>query len=202
MCNHTLLRFRKQNPICFALIITMIITLLIIVIALIVYGIQNIGTSFENESDIKKTEKEKDKDKVEDVDIEFHIKKHKAELEHKKEMDAAEKSHELLKIGIILPVCGIFVTALCLTLIVIYRKNIATLFRAKSNVKVEAQHSKPNDRLKLPKSKINDFKTLINMGFDKKDIVTALNETKTIGFALDRLTTQNEARIYSRNDMD
>ena len=32
------------------------------------------------------------KDKVEDVDIEFHVRKHKAELEHKKEMDAAEKS--------------------------------------------------------------------------------------------------------------
>ena len=101
-----------------------------------------------------------------------------------------------------MPVCGVFVTSICLTLIVIYRKNIATLLRAKSNVKVEAQHSKPNDRLKLPKSKINDFKTLINMGFDKKDIVTALNETKTIGFALDRLTAQNETRIDSKDGMD
>ena len=91
MCSHTLLRFRKRNPICFALLITLVITLLIIIIASIVHGILDIGTSFENESDIKKTKKENDKDKVEDVNIEFHIKKHKAELEHKKEMDAADK---------------------------------------------------------------------------------------------------------------
>ena len=64
----------------------------------------------------------------------------------------------------------------------------------KSNVVTEANYMKPNDKMKLPKSKLNDFHTLLIMGFDKKEIIKDLDATEIFAFALDKLTNQKSAR--------
>ena len=84
--------------------------------------VSNFNATFEHDSDKKSDKKVVDKDKIVDYDIDFHLRKHRDELEHRKEMEMAEKNHELTKISIILPISGIFVMALCCTLIYIYRQ--------------------------------------------------------------------------------
>ena len=113
---------------------------------------------------------------MEDYDIEFNLRKHKDELEYRKEMEMAEKNLKLTKIGIILPIFGVFVTAICCTLIDVYRQNFTNALRfQKSYVVTKINDMKPNDKMKLPKLKMNDFHTLLNMGFDKKDVERQLS---------------------------
>ena len=197
MCNNTTKHFLQRNPkCCFVLTILFVIVIILSIGAIVYTIVSNLNATFEHDSDKKSDKKVVDKDKIVDYDIDFHLRKHRDELEHRKEMEMAEKNHELTKISIILPISGIFVMALCCTLIYIYRQKLTNAIRSpNSKVVTEASCMKQNNEMKLPKSKMNDFHILLSMGFDKKEIVKSLNATETIGFALDRLTNQKSSRI-------
>ena len=92
--------------------------------------VSNFNATFEHDSDKKSDKKVVDKDKIVDYDIDFHLRKHRDELEHRKEMEMAEKNHELTKISIILPISGIFFMALCCTLTFIYRQKLTNAMRS------------------------------------------------------------------------
>ena len=182
----------------------MFIIAIICVIILIAYAIMaNMGSTFEDESDDKKMEKNEDKDKIKDFELELHIKKHQAELDHKRQLELDKHSHQLTKIGILLPSCGIIVFAILGTLIYHHMKN-------KKQVNIDngkIQGIKFNDdSFKIPKAKVNDFRELMIMGFEKRKIVKALCETESLDNASDLLTretmsskTQRAEDILGRN---
>ena len=45
-----------------------------------------------------------------------------------------------------------------------------------------------DDSFKIPKAKINDFRELMKMGFEKRQVAKALCETESLDNALDLLT--------------
>ena len=83
----------------------------------------NMGSTFEDELDDKKTVKNEDEDKNKSFELELHIKKLQAELDHKRQSEMDKHSHQLTKIGILLPSCCIIVFAILGTLIYHHMKN-------------------------------------------------------------------------------
>ena len=147
----------------------------------------NLESTFEDDSDDKKTVKSEDDDKIKDFELELHIKKHKAELDHKRQLEMDKHSHQLTKIGILLPSCGIIVFAILGTFIYYHMK----IKKQVNNENGKIKGIKCNDDgLKIPKAKVNDFRELMMMGFEKRKIVKALCETESLDNALDLLTRE------------
>ena len=75
----------QRNPkCCFVLTILFVIVIILSIGAIVYTIVSNLNATFEHDSDKKSDKKVVDKDKVVDYDIDFHLRKHRDELEHNK----------------------------------------------------------------------------------------------------------------------
>ena len=65
--------------------------------------------TIEKDSKLKET----DEDSKNDYEMELHIRKHQATLEHNRISDEKERQHELTNIGILVPASLIIVAVIC-----------------------------------------------------------------------------------------
>ena len=115
----------KSTEICFKNVPRWLwIIMIIAVIALIIVIAWKINTSlkntYEKETVAKKERTEKRKDNFKDFEIDFHLRKHAANLKHEKEMTKERQQHELEKLTIALPICLGIVAIICGSVLFIY----------------------------------------------------------------------------------
>ena len=166
------------------------IIMIIAVIALIIVIAWKINASLKNTYEKKSVEKEerkeKRKDNFKDFEIDFHLRKHAANLKHEKEMTKERQQHELDKLTIALPICLGIVAIICGSVLIVYFKYKLPKMRngVKSHVPEIDLESNP---MPIKSSKMDDFERLMQMGYDPKDVIDAINHSDSIGPALKRL---------------
>ena len=130
------------------------------------------------------------------TEIDFHLKKHDAKLEHEKEMETERNAHTLYKIGLILPCILGVIGTVCL---LIYLGFIRPKHQRQSNASnngIPNESRSPNtmvNQMYIPKARTSDYNILRTMGYNKKEIVKAITNTTDMEMALDYINqnTQN-----------
>ena len=145
-----------------------------------------------------KQEKEVERIEMSNTEIDFHLKKHDAKLDHEKETETERNAHKLYKIGIIFPcIVGILGAICCF----IYLGFIRPKHQQQSN---ERNNGFPNvngpsnvnvNQMNIPKAITSDYNNLRTMGYNKIDIIAAINNTTDLESALDYIN-QNVQNGY------
>ena len=109
-------------------------------------------------------------------------------------MEKGRLEHVESKINMILPICAIIVIAICGSILLVFFKNkLPPCKRTGKNpgaTRTLETELNPNP-IAIPKSRLDEFKQLIKMGYEVNQTCEAINNTPSIGFALDRLNMKN-----------
>ena len=166
--------------------------LAVIFIGVIAYYIaSNLTSSFEKDEIETTTDNEVIKGSENDFNLNIHLEKHRANLEHERKLTKDKHEHEMAKINIILPICVIIVLIICCTcLAILFKDKVPNVKGGKKDAKMEVEHK--CKKVAIPKSKIDDFNQLIKLGFEINDSVNAINSSDSFGSALDFLAMNNK----------
>ena len=108
------------------------------------------------------------------------------------------------KINIVLPICAVIVIAICGSILLVFFKDkIPPCKRTGKNpgaIRTLKTELNPNS-IAIPKSRLDEFKQLIKMGYEVNETCEAINKTPSIGFALDRLNMKN-VTLDNKNEND
>ena len=121
-------------------------------------------------------------------------------------MEKDRLEHVESKINIILPICAVIVIVISGSILLIFFKDkIPPCKRSgKNHGATKTLETEPNTNpIAIPKSRLDEFKQLINMGYEVNQTCEAINNTPSIGFALDRLnmkkaTPDNKNENYGK----
>ena len=120
-----------------------------------------------------------------ETEIDFHLKKHDTNLQHERELEEGKNVHKLYKVGIILPCTVGIVALICLT---IYLGFIRTKPRKHKPKKEENGNLNTKEcQITIPRARISDFNSLKLMGYNKMEIVKAINNSIDIDSAMDHI---------------
>ena len=186
----------------------LIAILAIILLISIIYGITSLTTSFEKDESESKKESEGDNFKANDETYDFHIEKHRIDREHERLLHSTKLSHEIYKAGIIAP-CVLGVVAMICG--VVYFMKIRPMNSRKlpnaNGLAIEINERIRNDLAststcyEIPKSKLDEFQTLVKLGFNKLDVISAIQKSKNIVEALEMLNGPNNAISVQKPDL-
>ena len=187
----------------------LIAILAIILLISIIYGITSLTSSFEKEKSETKKESEGDNFRANDETYDFHIEKHRIDREHERLIHSSKLSHEIYKTGIIAP-CVLGVVAMICG--VIYCMKIRPMNSRKlpnsNGLAIEMNERIKNDPAststcyEIPKSKLDEFQTLVKLGFNKLDVISAIQKSKNIVEALEMLNGLNNAISVQKTDLN
>ena len=193
MCS---VRFINKIPKCIWIIFAIIGVIAIVTISYFI--IQSLNSHYEDDETVKEESTEKTKKDNEDFDLEISLRKHRANLEHQREIEKEKNKHRAMTIGIILPICLVITVLICGTIIAIYRKVGVTQPMQSQNQQRNGMEMN-EARMTIPKARMEDFITLSNMGFDKKNIAENINKTSSLGQVVDNLMAIDNENAVKRD---
>ena len=83
----------------------MAIIITIAIVAIIFGIIQGLNTSYEDDENDKETSTDKTTETEEDFELDIRLREHKENLVHERETAKEKNRHQLITIGIVLPIC-------------------------------------------------------------------------------------------------
>ena len=199
MCNRNYAMCVRNTPKSVLILIATLIAIICGIIAYFAISSQIAVEIVETKTDKdERKDKEETKAEKEDFELDLHLGKHRQDLEHKRLMEKDRLEHVESKINMILPICAIIVIAICGSILLVFFKDkIPPCKRTGKNpgaTRTLETELNPNP-IAIPKSRLDEFKQLIKMGYEVNEICEAINKTPSIGFALDRLNMKNAPQI-------
>ena len=190
MCNQNCIK--TMPKICWLFIALISFT----VIGLITHGLVKLTQSVHEKSVEKISKlKETDEDSKNDYEMELHIRKHQATLEHNRISDEKKRQHELTKIGILVPASLVIVVVICaFGFAIFYLKCYKQMANNpnKTRTKNESLEEPNHGVASIPKRRLEDFNNLKNMGFDKIEAIEAINNSNSISVAIDYIASRKQ----------
>ena len=198
MCNRNTAICMKAIPWYVWLLIVICVT---VIISLVGYGIST-AINYEADETESSTKYEKKKESFSDIDIDFHMEKHQAKLEHEQELAKMKEQHETVRVGIIVPCVLLMIVVIAGTSYAVFiRKNSTNTAAAASNLP-KGQNYEMKKCIRIPENRVTDFNQLIMMGYGRRETANAITNSGNIGSALDYLNRKpNETNNVPRNDI-
>ena len=196
MCNRNKAIFMKAIPWYVWLLMVICVT---VKISLVGYGIST-AINYEADETESSTKYEKKKESFSDID--FHMEKHQAKLEHEQELAKMKEQHETVRVGIIVPCVLLMIVVIAGTSYAVFiRKNSTNTAAAASNLP-KGQNYEMKKCIRIPENRVTDFNQLIMMGYGRRETANAITNSGNIGSALDYLNRKpNETNNVPRNDI-